>query len=324
MSSRRPRHVLHGALVFCLVAVAVAPLLGERLDLSDAEHRFIFWELRLPRTIMGLVCGAGLAMAGVVLQALLKNPLATPYTLGVSSGAAFGVVLAIVAGLDLLLPRIIGRPIVGMAGAVLVIGLTYRAARVRGRLPTHTLLLAGIALTYIFSALILATQYTATPDDAARILRWLVGSLESGAGYWPPLAVGIVVLVGMALTLPLGRAFNALAGGEEAALGVGVEVDRVVRRSYVVASLTVGVIVAFVGPIGFIGLFVPHTLRLLGLVDNRLLIPAAALLGGGFLALCDGITNLWPTRPLPVGVLTQVLGGPFFLLLLLREKKRFF
>jgi iron complex transport system permease protein len=248
----------------------------------------------------------------------------TPYTLGVSSGAAFGVVLAIVLRLDAVLPSAAGRPLVGMLGAVLVIGLTYRAARVRGRLPTHTLLLAGIALTYFFSALILGTQYTATPDDAALILRWLVGSVDPGTDFTPPVVVGIAVLAGLLLTMPLGRAFNALAGGEEAALGVGVDVDRVVRWSYLVASLMVGVIVAFAGPIGFIGLFVPHTLRMLGLVDNRLLIPAAALAGGGFLALCDGITNLLPTRSLPVGVLTQVLGGPFFLLLLLREKRRLY
>jgi iron complex transport system permease protein len=195
---------------------------------------------------------------------------------------------------------------------------------VSGRLPAHTLLLAGVALTFTFSALILAIQYSATPDDAARILRWLVGSLESGEGYRPPVLVGTAVLIGLLFLAPLGRAFNALAGGEEAALGVGVDVDRVVRRAYLGASLMVGIIVAFAGPIGFIGLLVPHTLRLLGLVDNRFLIPAAALAGGGFLALCDGVTNLLATQRLPVGVLTHLLGGPFFLLLLLREKRRLY
>ncbi|MGH7163367.1 MAG: iron chelate uptake ABC transporter family permease subunit, partial [Planctomycetota bacterium] len=117
---------------------------------------------------------------------------------------------------------------------------------------------------------------------------------------------------------------NAMAGGEEAALGVGVDVGRVVRRGYLAASLLVGGIVAFVGPIGFVGLLVPHALRLLGAVDNRLLLPAAGLAGGGFLALADGVTNLLPSRPLPVGVLTHLIGGPFFLVLLLREKRRLF
>ena len=132
------------------------------------------------------------------------------------------------------------------------------------------------------------------------------------------------VVAGLVVLTPLGRAFNALSGGDEAAMGVGVDVTRVVRRSYLTASVMVGVIVAFTGPIGFIGLLVPHTLRMLGLVDNRLLIPAAALAGGGFLALCDGMTNLMGERGLPVGVVTHLLGGPFFLLLLLREKRRLY
>jgi iron complex transport system permease protein len=241
----------------------------------------------------------------------------------VASGAAFGVVLAVVLGIDALPGGgVAGRPLVGMAGAVLVIGLTYRAARVRGHLPTHTLLLAGVALTYVFSALILAIQYTATPSDAARILRWLVGSVETGVNYWWPHAiVGTAVLLGLCVLVPLGRAFNAMAGGAEAAAGVGVDVAGTVRKSYVAASLMVGVIVAFAGPIGFVGLLVPHTLRLLGLVDNRYLLPAAALAGGGFLVLCDGVTRLLP-QTLPVGVLTHLLGGPFFLVLLLRAKSQ--
>jgi len=308
--------------LFALAALLVAPFLGEAIDFSSSVDRFIFFKLRLPRTLLALACGAGLAAAGVVLQAILRNPLATPYTLGVASGAAFGVVLAITLGLDAVLHRYAGRPLVGMTGALIVIGLAYRIARVRGRLPTHTLLLAGVALTFLFSALILAVQYSATPDEAVRILRWLVGGLEQGRFYGPPLITGGATLLGLGLLLPLGRAYNALAGGEEAALGVGVDVERVIRRSYLVASLMVGVIVSFVGPIGFVGLLVPHALRLLGLVDNRYLLPASALAGGGFLALCDGVTNLLPARELPVGVLTAVLGGPFFLLLLLRDKRR--
>ncbi|MFQ5844389.1 MAG: FecCD family ABC transporter permease, partial [Planctomycetota bacterium] len=277
--------------------------------------------------LMGLCCGAGLAAAGVVLQAILRNPLATPYTLGVSSGAAFGIVACIALGLDL--SSRAGRPVVGMAGAVLVIGLTYRVARVRGRLPAHTLLLAGVTLTYVFSALILAIQYTATPHDALLILRWLVGSLETGAGdYLSPLLLGALAGLALAVLIPLGRAFNAMAGGEEAALAVGVDVDRTVLRSYLVASLLVGGIVAFTGPIGFVGLLVPHALRLLGAVDTRALLPAAARAGGGFLALCDAAASrLFPlvfAERLPVGVLTHLLGGPFFLFLLLREKSRLY
>jgi iron complex transport system permease protein len=320
MSSRRSRRIFLGCIVFAVLATAVAPFLGKAIDFSSATEHFIFFRLRLPRALLAFGCGAGLAAAGVVLQAILKNPLATPFTLGVASGAAFGVVLAVILGIDAVL-GLVGRPLVGMAGAVLVIGLTYRAARVRGRLPTHTLLLAGVALTYVFSALILAIQYTATPSDAARILRWLVGSVETGVDYWPQGIVGTTVLLGLCVLVPLGRAFNAMAGGAEAAAGVGVDVAGTVRKSYLAASLMVGVIVAFAGPIGFVGLLVPHTLRLLGLVDNRYLLPASALAGGGFLVLCDGVTRLLP-QTLPVGVLTHLLGGPFFLALLLRAKSQ--
>jgi iron complex transport system permease protein len=316
----RAQAILLGAAAFGVVAAFVSPFLGPRIDFE--ADRFIFFELRLPRTLLALGVGAALATAGVVLQAILRNPLATEYTLGVASGSAFAVVLAVVLGLDAVLAPYLGQPLVGMAGAVLVISITYRAARVRDRVPPHTLLLAGVALTYLFSALILAVQYRATPADAGRILRWLVGSLETSHGYVAPAIVGGAVVLGLVALVPLGRAFNAMGGGEEAAAGVGVDVRRVIRRGYLAASLIVGVVVAFAGPIGFLGLIVPHALRLMGLVDNRYLIPAAALAGGGFLALCDGFANVLPGAQLPVGIVTQLIGGPFFLALLLREKRR--
>ncbi len=305
------------SLLVAVAALAAAPFVGE--ELTGEQGRYILFELRLPRVFLGFACGAALAMAGVVLQGILKNPLATPFTLGVASGAAFGVVLAIVLGIDTVLSPLFGRPLVGMAGAVCVIGVAYRAARVQGRLPAHTLLLAGVALTFLFSSLIMAVQYTATPDHAVRILRWLVGSLESGLGYGPPLVVGSATVVGLLLLWPLGAAFNAMSTGEEAAMGVGVNVEGVMRRGYLISSLMVGVVVAFVGPIGFVGLVVPHALRLLGVVDNRLLLPTAALVGGAFLVTCDAATIFWD-RLFPVGVLTPLLGGPFFLALLLRRK----
>jgi iron complex transport system permease protein len=318
----RAKAILLGAALFAVAAALLAPFLGRSIDFASEEGRFIFFELRLPRALLGLGVGAALATAGVILQAILRNPLATEYTLGVASGSAFAVVLAVVLGIDSVLTSYLGQPLVGMAGAVLVIAATYRAARVRDRVPSHTLLLAGVALTYLFSALILAVQYRATPADAARILRWLVGSLETAHGYTAPAIVGVAVALGLAALLPLGRAFNAMGGGEEAAAGVGVDVKRVVKRGYLAASLMVGVVVAFAGPIGFLGLIIPHSLRLLGLVDNRYLIPASALAGGGFLALCDGLSNLLPGAQLPVGIVTQLIGGPFFLALLLKEKRR--
>ena len=314
MSSYR---VVVGAALFAVLALIATPFFGPSIDWSSDLDVRIFQNLRLPRALLGFVCGAGLAVAGVVLQALLRNPLATPFTLGVSSGAALGVVLALWLGME----STYGRPLVGMAGAVLVVFLTWRLARIGGRMPVQSLLLAGVALTYLFSALILLVQVISEPNDAVRILRWLIGSLETGLGYGPVRVVAVTVALGLALILPLGRAFNAMGGGSDAALGVGVDVHRVVRRGYIGASLMVGAIVSFVGPIGFVGLLVPHALRLMGLADNRLLLPAAALAGGGFLALCDGVTNLASAQRLPVGVVTHLLGGPFFLFLLLRERR---
>jgi len=311
------RRVLLATIVFALAALVAAPFFGPRIDWDAARDVSIFWQLRVPRALLGFVAGAGLALAGVVLQALLRNPLATPFTLGVSSGASLGVVLALWLGLS----ATFARPLVGMTGAIGVIFLTWRIARVGGRMPVQSLLLAGVALTYLFSAGILMIQVISTPHDAARILRWLVGSLETGLGYQPVVLVTCAVGAASLLIFPLGRAFNAMGGGTDAALGVGVEVQKVIRRGYVGASLMVGAIVAFVGPIGFIGLLIPHALRLLGLVDNRVLLPAAALAGGGFLALCDGITNVAAAQRLPVGVVTHLFGGPFFLFLLLRGRR---
>ncbi|MHC4953036.1 MAG: FecCD family ABC transporter permease [Planctomycetota bacterium] len=311
------RKILAVTALVALIALAAAPFFGETIDWGSSLDVHIFWNLRMPRALLGFVCGAGLALAGVVLQALMRNPLATPFTLGVSSGASLGVVLALWFGLT----ATYARPFVGMGGAMLVIFLTWRLARIGGRMPVQSLLLAGVALTYLFSALILVVQVISTPHDAARILRWLIGSLETGLGYGPVLVVAGAVALAAALILPMGRAFNAMGGGTDAALGVGVEVHQVVRRGYLGASLMVGAIVAFVGPIGFIGLLIPHALRLLGLVDNRFLLPAAALAGGGFLALCDGVTNVAAAQRLPVGVVTHLLGGPFFLFLLLRERR---
>jgi iron complex transport system permease protein len=304
------------AFVFAAVALVAAPFLGPALDFGSERDIGILLRLRIPRALLGFLAGAGLATSGVVLQALLRNPLATPFTLGVSSGASFGVVLALWGGLA----SAFALPFVGMTGAILVTMLTWRIARVGGRMPVQSLLLAGVALTYLFSAMILLIQVLSDPYDTVRILRWLVGSLETGLGYQPVLLVFYAVAVGMMLVLPLGRAFNAMGGGADAAQSVGVDVSRVMRRGYFGASLMVGAIVAFVGPIGFIGLLVPHALRLTGMVDNRKLLPAAALVGGGFLVLCDALTNLSLTQRLPVGVLTNLLGGPFFLFLLLRHR----
>jgi iron complex transport system permease protein len=330
LTRRRVLAVLGLLGLVTLAVLAVAPLiggtpidLGRALDRSrplaenpDAQMLFIY---RLPRVLAAALAGAGLAAAGVAFQAVLRNPLATPHTLGVSAGGALGAVLAIRLGLDGLLGAA-ALPACAFAGAVGTVALVYRIAAVGRALPPATLLLAGVTLSYVAGAFMMFVQYSADYSQSYRIVRWLMGGLDvmRPAVLWqeaPPLVVGLLVLQWRA------RDLNALAAGAEAAASVGVEVTGAVRAVYLGASLIVGAVVAVAGPIGFVGLLVPHALRRLIGPDHRVLLPAAVLGGAAFLTVCDTLarTVLTPAE-IPVGVLTAMLGGPFFLVLLMRRK----
>jgi iron complex transport system permease protein len=285
----------------------------------DAQILFV---ARLPRTAAGAVVGATLATAGVVFQGLLRNPLATPFTLGVSSGAALGAMLAITfhwtfgAGPFSAVPL---TSLVGSLGAVLVVyGLA--TARRRRALSTGVLLLAGVTLNAFFSALILFVQYFADFADAFRAIRWMMGDLDVSS--YEPLAAAIPLLVPAAIAFAwLPRALNVLALGREAAAARGIDVTRAQRVAFFSASLATGAAVSVGGPIGFIGIVVPHLVRLLVGADHRLVLLASALFGAAFLVLCDTVarTVLAPIE-LPVGVVTALIGGPFFLWLLIARR----
>jgi iron complex transport system permease protein len=334
------RHLTAGRVVLVLglmalatlVSLLLAPLVGaapvdlrRAFDFSrpvtenpDAQVLFLF---RLPRVVCAALAGAGLAAAGVAFQAVLRNPLATPYTLGVSSGGALGAVLAIRIGLDALLGPV-ALPGFAFAGALATVALVYSVARVGRNLPPATLLLAGVTMSFVCGACMMFVQYSADYAQSYRIVRWLMGGLDVGRPgllwqIFPPLAVGLVLLQLRA------RDLNAMAAGAAAAASVGVEVERTVRLVYLGASLIVGAVVAVAGPIGFVGLVVPHALRHLLGPDHRILLPASALGGAVFLVWCDTIarTALAPAE-IPVGVLTAMVGGPFFLWLLWRRKGR--
>jgi iron complex transport system permease protein len=282
----------------------------------DAQVLFLF---RLPRVLAAALAGAGLAAAGVAFQAVLRNPLATPFTLGVSSGGALGAVLAIRLGLDVWL-GVAALPGCAFAGAVGTVAIVYRIARVGPAVPPATLLLAGVTMSFVAGAFMMLVQYSADYAQSYRIVRWLMGGLDVSqpAVLWqeaPPLVLGLAVLQWKA------RDLNALAAGPEAAASVGVEVAGTVRAVYLAASLIVGAVVAVAGPIGFVGLVVPHALRHILGPDHRILLPASILGGAAFLVVCDTIarTALAP-HDLPVGVLTAMIGGPFFLVMLMRRK----
>lgn len=265
-------------------------------------------------------------MAGVLFQAILRNALATPFTLGVASGSSFGAVLAIVLGLEV---SVLGVPFVSVAaflGAMLTVGLVFLIARTRRELPTFTLLLAGVTLNFVFAALILLIYYLATFTETFLMVRWMMGNInDASASYSLILKTGGPILVTLALLLWLAPQLNLLAAGEDWATTRGVNVGRLKQTAFIAASLLTGLITAVTGPIGFVGLIVPHALRMIAGADHRVLIPSAFFVGGGFLVLCDTAarTVLAPSE-LPVGVVTALLGGPFFILLLKRHSEDLF
>ncbi len=310
-----------------LAVLAVAPFFGvETLPLdvvrsprgTDAAS-VIFWQLRLPRVVAAFFAGAGLAIGGAAFQALFRNPLATPFTLGVASGAAFGVALASRLGVGIALAGMAVDSAVALAGALLAVAVVWGLTHLRPAFSTMVLLLAGVAMSFFFSSLILFLQYTASLGDAYRIVRWLMGGLAP-VDWQGLLRMVPFVVVGLVALGWRARELDLLSIGSDIAASRGVDVLATRRWVFLATSVMIGGIVATCGPIGFVGLMAPHICRLLVGSEHRLLLPASCLFGGAFLALCDAAarTVLAPVE-LPVGVITAFLGGPFFLWLLLRR-----
>ena len=286
-------------------------------DNVDAQ---IFFVARLPRVLAAGLVGGALAASGVVLQALLRNPLATPFTLGVSAGAALGAMLAIAAGLDVGALGVSSVPLASFAGSMVATGLVYALARSQSRgLSTNVLLLAGVTLNSFFSALILFVQYLSDFTQTFRTVRWLMGDLDVG-GYAAIVAALPLIVAALASFAVLARSLNLLSLGADAAAARGVDVVRAERLAFLSASLATGAAVSLAGPIGFIGIVVPHIVRLLVGADHRLVLPASLFGGAAFLIVCDLVarTALSPLE-LPVGVVTAMIGGPFFLWQLVRH-----
>lgn len=287
---------------------------GENVDAQ------IFFVARLPRVLSGALVGAILAAAGVVLQAMLRNPLATPFTLGVSAGGALGAMLAIAFGLEVGMMGVSSIPIASFAGSLLAIGIVYWLASSQKRgLSTNVLLLAGVTLNSFFSALILFVQYMSDFTQSFRTVRWLMGDLDVG-NYSPIIAALPFIMVAFAVFAVLPRTLNLLTLGEDVAAARGVEVIRAQRLAFLSASLATGAAVSLGGPIGFIGIVVPHLVRLMVGSDHRIVLPAATLFGATFTVLCDlaARTVMAPVE-LPVGIITALIGGPFFLWLLVQK-----
>lgn len=322
----RPRLALLVLFLLWLAVAVGAPLVGSQpVSLGDVLRGeptagAIFWQLRLPRVLLALLAGAGLAVSGLAFQTLFRNELAEPYTLGIATGAALGAVLSLrleEMGLFLGMPLVSLASFVGAIGATaLVVGLAWRR---KGN--TATLLLAGIAVSLSCSALILFLQYLSDSTQTFRMVRWMMGGL-SVVGYGEVLWTAPWVLGGAAVLLALRWDLNLLLTGEELAASRGVDLVRLRLRVLGVSSLMIGALVAVAGPIGFVGLMVPHMLRRWVGHDHLFLAPACLLGGGAFLAVCDvAARTVMAPAELPVGVLTALLGGPFFLWLLVLGRK---
>ncbi len=308
-------------------AIFLSPLIGEKtLALTEIfggedEAIIILYNFRLPRMVFAFLTGAGLAMIGAVFQGMLRNDLATPYTLGISSGSAFGAVIAIKLGLDASFLGFSMISVFGVAAGAITMFLIGRIAATKYGLATSNLILAGVTLSIFFSALTLLIHYLADFTETYRMIRWMMGTLET-AGWRYPLVLLLTTLPVAIYLLLNYQSFNVLLTGKEMALSKGVDVYKVESITFYLTSVLVGVIVSLAGPIGFVGLIVPHVLRLMGVMNYRELLPASFISGGVFLVWCDTLARvLIAPAELPVGIITALIGGPFFIFLLLRGRK---
>ena len=312
--------------MFCLMVLLVTPWLGStgvtwRNVLAGASpDREIFFVARLPRVLFGALVGGALATAGVLFQAILRNSLADPFTLGVSAGSSLGAFIAIWLGLETVVAGIPTTSVAAFIGAFLTIVLVFFIARTSGAIPTFTLILAGVTLNFIFFAVMMFIHYAANFNESYLMTRWTMGSLDT-ADMRTVLGAAPFVIGCLAGLMWIAAQLNPLSAGEDWATSRGVDVRRVKTFCYFIASILTGAVTAFSGPIGFVGLIVPHTVRLVIGPDHRLLIPASFFLGAAFLVLCDtAARTIFAPTEIPVGVITALLGGPFFIALLKRKR----
>ena len=309
--------VLFGAPFIGMKAIPIRALLSPPGIGTESE---ILWQFRVPRVLIAFLAGAGLGISGMAFQAMFRNPLATPFTLGVSSGAAFGAAVYVKLGIYFSLVGISGLTLSAFLGALLAILIVYTLSKARKGFSTATMLLAGVAMSFFFSSLILFIQYMCDFTHSFRILRWLMGGLEV-MGFDPLLNMLPFVFFGAIIIFFLSNELNLLTIGDEIAVSRGVSLTFIKKLIFFATSLMVGGIVAICGPIGFVGMMTPHICRLIIGPNHRYLTPATFLFGGVFLTLCDTLARtLIAPAEIPVGIITALLGGPFFIWLLLGKK----
>lgn len=315
--------------LFFLPSVGIKNLNWENVfNASQSMDASIYWDIRIPRTLLGFFAGAGLALCGMVFQAIFKNALATPYTLGVASGASLGASIYIHLGSFLGLSfatsqiHFLGFSPMSLAafmGAGLSVLFIFTISTIKKSLSTASLLLTGVTLNLFFSSFILFLQYMSDYTQSFQIIRWLMGGLEV-IGMESVYGIGIVTLLGSVIIYRFSQELNLLSLGEEIAQSRGVNLLQTKITLFIITSIIIATIISITGPIGFVGMIIPHLCRQIIGSDHRFLAPMSFIVGGVFLSLCDSFARvvLGPTE-LPVGIITALLGGPFFLWILIRK-----
>lgn len=304
------------------IILSKVPFLNHLADngTQNGIHETILLKIRIPRVLVCLLIGAGLSVSGTVYQGIFRNPMADPYVLGISSGAAFGATIAIITGMSTLWGGFGFVTVSAFISAIAVVFIVYKISSVGKKVPVTTLLLAGIAVNYFLLAAI-SFMMIFNRNQIEQIVFWTMGSVSTSE--WQHLTILFpVVLAEIVIMCAYSKNLNILSLGEENAIGLGVEIEKVKRILILVSSITVAVCVSVAGIIGFIGLIIPHSVKLLLGSDHKLLIPCSALGGAIFLTICDLLArSLISPAEIPVGIVTSLFGAPYFLFLLVRNKK---
>lgn len=327
MKSKYPVRNIILLTLFTIAVLTVAPFLGMKVInpagiLSGELSPDIFINIRIPRVLLGFLAGSCLAACGMVFQALFRNPLATPFTLGIASGASFGAAFTILTGLTGMVLWVPSTTIGALGGAFAAMLLVYGFSSLQRNMSSITILLAGIAVSFLFSSLLMFVQFLSNLRHSFQIIRWLMGGLEV-YGYRQIISMLPLAILGMTAIFAKLPELDLLLTGEDSAKTRGVNVARTKTVLFFATSIVVGAIVSVCGPIGFIGMMTPHLCRLVFGYNHKILGPATFLSGGVFLVICDTVarTIIAPSE-IPVGVITSLLGGPFFLWILFTSLKK--
>ncbi len=314
-------------LLICFLIILISPFIGtnslkfSNILVDKTVDNYIFFNARLLRIVAGFIVGGVLAVSGLVFQSIFKNPIATPFTLGVASGASLGAAIYVYFAQAVSYIAIFGQTLAAMVGALITIFIVYSVSFLKGKLSNATLLLAGVAVNFFTSALIMFIQYFADTTQIYKITRYMIGSLSS------------ILQENILFILPISFLFftviysfhkelDILSMGDYIAESRGVNITRSITFLYFIVSFAIASVIAVAGPIGFIGMMIPHIIRMILTFKNKILVPMSFIFGGAFLVLCDSIARvIIAPIELPVAVITSLLGAPFFIFLIIKDKK---